>query len=296
MKVDGVNELYGEKSVSATVLRIFSYLPNPQVWKSLIAARLLQVDVVVTGDKPAKLGDWLWDAQPRLLTDEEKTPDNPAARQGRRGFKGALYKTDEFLQAHPFGTVPAGFSSDGQVGIFESNSILRSVVRAAPDKPGLPKLYGSEHYEASRIDSFLDANLVFAREAQVYLLGIESLSEEAYQRMVGAYEFYLDGIEAALAGVATNASAESQDSEDMQASFLVGDTLSIADISFVCDFAQFLREGHAENSLHAQGYKLISRDGLQQYPRAYAHMLNLSARPEFAEIMGSYLNWYRAKL
>ena len=114
--------------------------------------------------------------------------------------------------------------------------------------------------------------------------------------MVGAYEFYLDGIEAALAGVATNASAESQDSEDMQASFLVGDTLSIADISFVCDFAQFLREGHAENSLHAQGYKLISRDGLQQYPRAYAHMLNLSARPEFAEIMGSYLNWYRAKL
>ena len=93
------------------VLRIFSYLPNPRVWKSLIAAKLLGVDVVVTGDKPAQLGNWLWDAHPRLLTEEEKTPDNPAARQGRRGFKGTLYKTDEFLQAHPFGTVPAAFAS-----------------------------------------------------------------------------------------------------------------------------------------------------------------------------------------
>ena len=292
----GAKELYGDKSVSETVLKIFSYLPNPRVWKSLIAAKLLEVDVVVTGDKPAQLGNWLWDAQPRLLTDEEKTADNPAARQGRRGFKGALYKTDEFLQAHPFGTVPAGFSSDGQVGIFESNSILRSVVRAAPDKPGLPKLYGCDHYEASRIDSFLDANLVFAREAQVYLLGIESLSAEAYQRMVGAYEFYLDGIEAALTNALTNAEAASKSSEDKAMVFLVGGTLSIADISFVCDFAQFLREGHAENSLHAQGHELISAGGLQKYPLAFSHMLNLSARPEFAQITGSYLDWFRAKI
>jgi elongation factor 1-gamma len=281
--------------VSATVLKIFSYLPNPRVWKSLIAAKLLEVDVVVTGDKPANLGDWLWDAQPRLLTDGEKTPDNPAAREGRRGFKGALYKTEEFLQAHPFGTVPAGFSSDGQVGIFESNSILRSVVRAAPEKIGLPKLYGRECYEASRIDSFLDANLVFAREAQVYLLGIESLSSEAYHRRVGAYEFYLDGIEAALAYAAADANCDRQDSENTRSTFLVGGMLSIADISFVCDFAQFLREDHYEKSLQAQGHKLISKDGLQLYPMAYTHMLNLSARPEFAEIMGSYLNWFRAK-
>jgi glutathione S-transferase len=290
-----VKEWCGEKAVSETVLRIFSYLPNPRVWKSLIAAKLLEVEVVVTGDKPAQLGNWLWDAQPRTLTAQEKSTDNPTARQGRRGFKGTLYKTDAFLQAHPFGTVPAGFSSDGQIGIFESNSILRSVVRAAPDKPGLPQLYGAEHYTASRIDSFLDANLVFAREAQVYLLGIESLSEEAYQRMLGAYEFYLDGIEAALTDAANNAVAEQNNSTQTASVFLVGGTLSIADISFVCDFAQFLREGHYEKSLHAQGYKVISSDGLQRYPKAYGHMLKLSERPEFAEIMGGYLNWFRSK-
>ena len=278
------------------VLRIFSYLPNPRVWKSLITAKLLGVDVLVTGDKPAQLGNWLWDAHPRLLTEEEKTPDNPAARQGRRGFKGTLYKTDEFLQAHPFGTVPAAFSADGRVGIFESNSILRSVVRAAPNDPELPKLYGRSHYEASRIDSFLDANLVFAREAQVYLLGIESLSEEAYQRMVGAYEFYLDGLEAALTESEAEQSVDSgrKNPADETNSFLVGGILSIADISFVCDFAQFLREGHYEKSLQAQGYGLISRDGLQQYPRTYKHLLSMSTRPEFAQIMGSYLDWYRS--
>ena len=44
--------------------------------------------------------------------------------------------------------------------------------------------------------------------------------------MTAAYEFYLGGVETAL----------------RQTDYLVGDDLTIADISFVCDFAQFLRE------------------------------------------------------
>ncbi len=36
-----------------------------------------------------------------------------------------------FLIAHPFGSVPAAFSPDGAVGIFESNSIMRAVARDA---------------------------------------------------------------------------------------------------------------------------------------------------------------------
>ena len=35
-----------------TVLKIFSYLPNPRVWKAVIAGRLGGVDVEVVGDKP----------------------------------------------------------------------------------------------------------------------------------------------------------------------------------------------------------------------------------------------------
>ena len=173
----------------SSVLKIFSYLPNPRVWKAVIAGNFCGVKVEGIGDKPRELGKWIWDINPRELEEEEMTPDSPHVRLGKRGFSGALYKTDDFLKAHPFGTVPAAFSPDGNIGIFESNSILRSVARAGMTSG----LYGNNHYEASRIDSFLDANLVFAREAQVYLLEIETLTKEEYKRMRLAYEFYCSG-------------------------------------------------------------------------------------------------------
>ena len=260
--------------MAEAVLRIFSYLPNPRVWKSQIAADLCGVEVEVLGDKPPKLGTWLWDYAARELDESERAEDSPHARVSRRGFSGTLYKTDAFLQAHPFGTVPAGFSPGGRVGVFESNSILRAVARAgAPHR----QLYGNDDYAASRIDSFLDANLVFAREAQVYLLAMEQMDRATHERMAGAYEFYLNGIESALT----------------QGAYLVGNELSIADISFVCDFAQFLREGHYTEQLKAAGLALVSAGGIEQYPKAYAHMLSLADVPEFASRMGSYLDWFR---
>ena len=175
-------------------IRIFSYLPNPRVWKSLITAKFANVDVEVIGDKPKNLASWLWDYDAKVLSDDEKSV-SPHARKGKRGFSGDLYKTDEFLEAHPFGTVPAAFVGDDKVGVFESNSIMRSVARLGNSD----SLYGENDPSlSSRIDSFLDANLVFSREHQVYILSIESLSEYTYDRMKSAYEFYLDGIESAL--------------------------------------------------------------------------------------------------
>ncbi|MEM6999324.1 MAG: glutathione S-transferase family protein [Pseudomonadota bacterium] len=256
------------------VLRIFSYLPNPRVWKALIAAEICGVEVETLGDKPAKLATWLWDYAARPLDETERTPQNPHLRVGSRGFSGALYKTDAFLKAHPFGTVPAAFGPEGGTGIFESNSILRAAVRAAEDDHGL---YGTDAYAASRIDSFLDANLVFAREAQVYLLAMDNLDVATHRRMQGAYEFFLGGIERALASDP----------------FICGATMTLADISFVCDTAQFLREGHYAEQLAAADLPLISKQGLEEYPKAFAHMLNLSSQPVFAKHMGSYLDWFR---
>ncbi|MEM8769306.1 MAG: glutathione S-transferase, partial [Pseudomonadota bacterium] len=131
--------------MSTPVLRIFSYLPNPRVWKALIAADLLGVEVEVLGDKPAALADWLWDFEARPLEDSEKRSDNPHARTSRRGFSGQLYKTDAFLKAHPFGTVPAAFSPDGATGVLDSNSIGRAVARV-----GAGSVYGEDAYSASR--------------------------------------------------------------------------------------------------------------------------------------------------
>jgi elongation factor 1-gamma len=43
-------------------------------------------------------------------------------------------------------------------------------------------LYGNDAYEASRIDSFLDASLVFARDAQTYLLTLGNVTGEVHAR------------------------------------------------------------------------------------------------------------------
>jgi len=125
-------------------VRIFSYLPNPRIWKATIAARLNGVEVEVRGARPRELGDWLWDFEARPLSPGEREQLAASVRVGKVGFKGgALIKTDAFLAAHPFGTVPAAFSPDGLVGIFESNSIMRTVARLGADR--FP-LYGRDAY------------------------------------------------------------------------------------------------------------------------------------------------------
>ena len=81
----------------------------------------------------------------------------------------ALLFTEAFLEAHPFGTVPAAFSLDGKIGIFEANSVMRAVARLGYGR--LP-LYGSNADDDARIDSFLAASLIFARDAQIYQLSL----------------------------------------------------------------------------------------------------------------------------
>ena len=252
-------------------VRIFSYFPNPRVWKSMITAKIGKVDLKITGDKPLNLSNWLWDFEAKEIDSTELDKIKHYKRTSKRGFKGILYKTDKFLEKHPFGTVPAGFNSDGSEGIFESNSIMRAVARVSAVK----SLYGSEDaFKKSRIDSFLDANLVFAREFQVYVLEINMLNEYLYKRMNSAYLFYLDGIEKAL-------------SNDK---FIAGSDLTIADISFVCDVAQFLRERDKEKIINEQGYEVISKNFEKEFPKATNHLKKLSKKEEFKEIMFDYLD------
>src|SRR5580658_1502190 len=149
-------------------LRIFSYLPNPRIWKANIAARLCGVAVEVRGSSPKELRSWLWDFDARPLSSSELAT-SADTRIGKVGFTGTLHKTTAFMDAHPFGTVPAAFSPDGKIGIFESNSIMRAVARLGEKTFSL---YGNNAYMAARVDSFLDASLIFARDTQVYLLAL----------------------------------------------------------------------------------------------------------------------------
>ena len=178
------------------------------------------------------------------------------------------------MEAHPFGTVPAAFSPDGKTGIFESNSIMRAVARLGENR--FP-LYGRDAYEASRIDSFLDASLVFARDSQIYLLSLVngSVSPEIHSRMRDGFKVYLAGINQAL----------SPDRE-----FLVGNSISIADICFVAELALFFNEKARSGELQKKGLEPILHAGIDaEFPRAFSHFGRLSKHPAFAPDVEPYL-------
>jgi glutathione S-transferase len=253
-------------------LRIFSYLPNPRLAKATIAARLAGVSLEVRGAPPRELGDWLWDFDAHVLAEGEDVAGTRV--HARTGFAGTLRKTEAFLDAHPFGTVPAAFSPDGKVGVFESNSILRAVARLAG--PAHPLYGGGDPYAASRIDSFLDASLVFARDVQAYLLKLASgkIKRPMHERARGARDEYLAGIERALSG----------------RSFLVGDRLTIADVAFAAELALFSAErAHARVLAEAELAPLWSDDLAAVHPRALGHFEKLAAHEAFAPDLGPYL-------
>jgi glutathione S-transferase len=183
------------------------------------------------------------------------------------------------MEAHPFGTVPAAFSRDGKIGIFESNSIMRAVARLGASR--FP-LYGHDVYEASRIDSFLDASLVFARDSQIYLLSLVSakLTTEIHTRMRDGFAVYLGGIEQAL----------SPDRE-----FLVGESVSIADICFAAELALFFNEKARPSELTKIAVQPILHGGVDtEYPRAFAHFDKLRKHAAFAPEMEPYLKKFES--
>ena len=254
-------------------LRIFSYLPNPRIWKATIAARLCGVDVEVRGSSPKELQSWLWDFDAHPLSGGGLAT-SADTQTGKVGFTGTLHKTTAFMEAHPFGTVPAAFSPDGKIGIFESNSIMRAVARLGEKR--LP-LYGRDAYEASRIDSFLDASLVFARDSQIYLLSLISgtLSLDVHSRMRDGFAVYLTGINQALSP---------------NREFLVGESVSIADICFAAELALFFNEKVRPGELLKKSFDPILHPGANaEYPLAFAHFTRLSKHPAFAPDVEPYL-------
>jgi glutathione S-transferase len=261
-------------------LRIFSYLPNPRIWKATIAARLCAVDVEVRGAAPRELADWLWDFDAHPLGENERKAAAAFERTGRTGFRGRLHKTDAFLAAHPFGTVPAAFSPDGSTGIFESNSIMRAVARLGAER--FP-LYGHDAYAAARIDSFLDVSLIFARDSQIYLLSLRggSMSPEVHARTAEAFAVYAGGIEQALAP---------------DRAFLVGDDVTLADICFAAEITLFRNERLNHALLRREGLApILCETAAATYPRAMAHYARLCAHPAFAPDIGPYLRKLYAK-
>jgi glutathione S-transferase len=256
-------------------LRIFSYLPNPRVWKATIAARFCGVDVEVRGASGKELRDWLWDYDARPLARGERESLSSVARTGRVGLTGALLlKTDAFLEAQPFGNVPAAFGPDGKIGIFESNSIMRAVARLS--EATFP-LYGRDAYEASRIDSFLDVSLVFARDSQIYLLALSDGTVDAaiHARAKEAFAIYASGLEQALSP---------------RRDALIGNGITLADICFAAELALFMNEHARAEQLSERGLDKILDPRVQNYyPMVFAHFARLIDHEHFKPDLKPYV-------
>jgi DSBA-like thioredoxin domain len=105
-------------------LRIFSYLPNPRIWKATIAARLCGVEV--RGASPKELESWLWDFDARPLSGSEEV-ERADVRIGRMGFKGvALRKTSAFHgSASVYAPADAGRRGKPEAGSLRPVSSIR---------------------------------------------------------------------------------------------------------------------------------------------------------------------------
>lgn len=254
-------------------VRVFSYLPNPRLFKATIASRLNGVTLEIRGAPPAELKDWLWDYDAHPLSDAERA-DEATLRIAKKGFSGAIHKTDDFLEQQPFGNVPAAFSGDGnKVGIFESNSIMRIVGRLGQDKN---PLYGEDPYHATRIDSFLDASLSFAVESQKYLFAFGALDKlhDAHSAMAAAYETYMTGIDRALQ---TN-------------QYICGDKLTLADIAYACEITLFALERHEQRKLKKIGLVPLFTSVATHCLNAHAHLKKLLNDDAFTPDLTPFYN------
>ena len=69
--------------------------------------------------------------------------------------------------------------------------------------------------------------------------------------------------------------------------------LTIADIAFACDVSQFLRERLMSKGLEPLSLPMVSAGLEAAYPRAFAHLLELIARPEFSRHLDAYTQHFR---
>lgn len=254
-----------------TDLRIFSYLPNPRLFKATIAARFSGAQVETVGGAPLDLINWHWDYNAKALSDEDKVALSDEARDASIGFKGVkLYKSDAFLKAHPFGNVPAGFIDGGQVGIFESNSIMRAAARVGTQPH---TLLGANEIELTRIDSFLDRSLVFARDLQHYLLAGDNLTEQLHGEMASELAAFASGIDLAL----------------QHDTYIAGDEISLADICVVCDLCQLTYEKSHTDRFEELGIEPLLPN-LRPYQALGRHLKRLAKDARFSADLNRYFD------
>ena len=82
--------------MTKTKLRIFSYEPNPRIFKSTITARICDIPIEVRGANPKELKNWLWDFDARPMNEDDLKDQKKHIQEAKAGYQGELYKTEAF--------------------------------------------------------------------------------------------------------------------------------------------------------------------------------------------------------
>jgi len=142
-------------------------------------------------------------------------------------------------------------------GLFESNSILRYVARLGEEKHSL---YGKSIVETTKIDSFLDVGLTYDNQVAHWIypiLGFMPLNEGNRDASITRVKNILLGLNRHLTGK----------------EFLVGSTVTIADIAMTCH-------------LLSAFVMIFSKEYLADVPEVVRWFRANIVRPEFKAILG----------
>jgi elongation factor 1-gamma len=164
--------------------------------------------------------------------------------------------SDEFKRRHhPLGKVPALETPHGS--LFESGAILRYVARSRPDA----NLFGSDFWRQARVEQYLEfCNNEFEAPRSIWLypiLGYMAYDETAYAGAKKDVENVMSVLDAHL----------------LNHTFLVGHSISLADISFVC-------------ALHGLYTTVMDPVFAAQFPNVLRWFNTCVHQPQFAKVIG----------
>jgi elongation factor 1-gamma len=169
-------------------------------------------------------------------------------------------KTPEFLAVNPFGRVPTLETPEGP--IFESFAILRYIARKSNT------LFGKNAWEQAQIENWLNLSLSeldpFVINYVCSVIGYVPLTKDRFNQITKTLKDWAKSFDEHLNGK----------------SFIVGDSLSIADVSVASYFFWLFR-------------LLFEEKNRAQLPNVLKWYESVSALPQFQSVLGK--TWYAQK-
>lgn len=165
-------------------------------------------------------------------------------------------KSEEYLKIHPFGKIPAAETPEGP--LYESNSIARYFARKSKS------LYGSNLIEETLVDQWLDTIRTDITNAGKFIYAIFGFPDSFFKYDLKSFNNDLNEFVKLLKIV---------DGKLAKKTYLVGDKLSLADITLVTDVSYL--------------YKFIfTEKERKELPNLTAHFERHSVLPEFRAVLG----------